>query len=97
MLEKTLTKHITDWMKTQPDIYFFKTMGGPFQRRGIPDIVGSVGPVAFYFELKVKPNKLTLSQEVELRKIRSSGATASVVYSLEEVQRLIERLRTSNK
>ena len=97
MLEKTLTKHITDWLKTQPDVYFFKTMGGPFQRRGIPDIVGNVGPVSFYFELKVKPNKLTLSQEVELSKIRSSGATASVVYSLEEVRELVNRLRTSNQ
>ena len=97
MTEKALTKKITDWLKKQPDTYFFKTSGGPYQRRGIPDIVGSVGQTAFYIECKVKPNKLTLSQEVELSKIRRSGATALVAWSLEDVQRLIENLRTTNR
>lgn len=42
------------------------------------------------FECKVAPNKATKEQEAFLQSVRDRGGIAGVVYSLEDVDRLIE-------
>lgn len=42
------------------------------------------------FECKVKPNRATKEQEAFLESIRARGGVAGVVYSLDDVDRLVE-------
>ncbi len=92
-LEKTIVGHITKWLKAQPDVYFFKTVGSSFQKRGLPDIVGSCGAFAFYFEAKTAKGRTSPKQDLEISRIKRAGAHVSVVRSLDDVRRVIEVLR----
>jgi len=62
---KKLRKHVGGW--------WTKVHGGPFQRRGLPDIFGSVNGLFIAIELKMPGNKPTELQEEAMKKIREDG------------------------
>jgi len=68
-----------------------KYHGNGFSHNGTPDILASINGRMFLFEVKVGKNKPTFLQLLEIEKWRNSGAIAEVVYSLEEVKKIIKK------
>lgn len=64
--------------KEFPRSFFFKTHGGPYQRAGIPDIIGSVEGSFIGIEVKVpgRENTLTDLQQHTIDQINESGGLA---------------------
>jgi len=93
--EKTIVAAIMRWLKQQPDVYAWKTVGTTFGRRGLPDIVGNVGGRALYLEVKAADGRASPRQLAEHRRIRSSGSACFVVRSQEESIEAVRALRTA--
>tara|TARA_Y100000310_G_scaffold244126_1_gene248813 strand:- start:1508 stop:1798 length:291 start_codon:yes stop_codon:yes gene_type:complete len=93
VLEKTITNAILKWLKTQPDVFAWKTIGSQFTMNGIPDICGNVGTRALYLEVKTATGKVSLRQQSCHNHISRAGGLALVVRSLEEAQDAVETLR----
>ena len=93
-MERALTKQILFWLSQQPRIWFLKTAGGLYQRRGVPDIIGCVKGKFFAIEVKSPGGELSNSQVVELNGINAAFGRASVVRSIEEAKEFIGRLRS---
>jgi len=68
-----------------PNSLFFKTYGSPFQRKGLPDIIGCVNGIFIGIEVKVprKENTLTELQKDTLDEIRKAGGIAFMTTSVE--------------
>jgi hypothetical protein len=95
--EKSITASIMRWLKTQPDVYAWKTVGTVFGRNGIPDICGNVGTVSLYLEVKTITGKVSPRQAVEHERIRRSGGRVFVVRSLGEAQFAVGTLRSTGR
>ena len=93
MSEAAITKTIMDWLREQPDVFAWKTIGSAFTRRGIPDICGNVGIAALYLEVKTEKGRLSRSQSVLHKKISKTGGIVWVVRSVEDAQRAVDTLR----
>ncbi|UCG53577.1 MAG: VRR-NUC domain-containing protein [Candidatus Latescibacterota bacterium] len=91
--ESSIKAKIMDWAKTEPDLFVVKIHGNPYMRKGLPDLMGSVGIVAWYCELKRPGKKRTELQKITAKKIIAAGAPYCVAHSLEEFQDFINRCR----
>ena len=92
--EGNIGDQVDAWLTEQSDVWFFNVWGNQFQKRGVPDRVGNVGPMAFYCELKKPGKNPEPIQRAIARKIRRAGGTVRTCRSLEEVQDLVEELRS---
>jgi|TARA_R110000744_G_scaffold92006_11_gene178376 hypothetical protein len=90
--EKTITKNIQAWLKSQPNVWHFKVHGGPFQTAGIPDLIVCANSRLVGIEVKQPGKKPTPLQSSTIRQIHASGGIAAVVTSLDEVKTIIEPL-----
>ena len=86
--EKSITKSIQSWLKTQPYVWQFKVHGGPYQTAGIPDIVGCWKGRMFALEVKAQRGVATVLQTKTLEKIAEAGGVSGVVRSLDEAKEL---------
>jgi hypothetical protein len=93
MLEKDITRHITDWLKKRSHCWFFKVHGGLFQMAGIPDIIGCYSGRFFALEVKTATGKTTRLQELCLSKIRDAGGLVGVVRSVAEAEEVLKHVR----
>jgi len=91
--ETCIGDRVDEWFRVQPDIFCFNVHGSAMQRRGIPDRVGTCGPIGFWIELKVPGKKRTPIQEAIRRKILRAGGNVRTCTTLEEVQDFIQELR----
>lgn len=73
------------------DCWYFKVLGGPGQKAGVPDIVGCINGHFFAAELKIKPNKPSAKQVHEIEKIFEAGGEAKVIYTYEEFVDFIDK------
>ena len=72
--------------------WWVKVWGGPFQRKGTPDILGCVEGLFFALEAKMPKGKLSDIQRSTIRDIRKEGkGTAHVVFSPEQAVRIVRR------
>lgn len=73
-LEKTIVASIT---KAASDLGWMviKIHGGPFQNKGIPDLLCLRGGRAVWLEVKQPGKKATAIQEAMMRRLRSDGGT----------------------
>lgn len=94
MKESSLRDQVMRWLKAQPDVWVVKYPGGLYGRSGIPDILGACSGRFFAFELKTGKGRVSPLQELEIERIRRSGAHARVVRSLAEVQNSITLIRS---
>lgn len=76
--------------KRFPNLFMFKVHGGPYQRAGVPDLIGCLEGKFIGLEVKVGKNDATALQAQTIEKIRQSGGTAGVVRSVEEAVELVE-------
>lgn len=92
--EAGLVKRIVAAIEREwPSAWIFKTHGGPMQRAGVPDLLVSVGGRLVALEVKHrKPGesvkrmgaRVTVRQQAEIQRLRDSGATVSVVWTVEQ-------------
>lgn len=90
--ESTITKGILKMLKKDYPGTWYKIHGGPYQERGIPDIIGCHQGVFCGIEVK-KPEKrsnTTTYQEDQLSSIHESGGLSGVVTSIEETRTLMD-------
>lgn len=89
MNESELIKKISDYLKSVPDLFFWKEHGGMYGTAGIPDIIICYRGRFIGLECKVGKNKPTVLQSLTIRRILQSGGYAMIVRTVEEVKQLI--------
>ena len=87
--EKAITKKIRDWLKLQPNVWFFKVHGGPHQAAGVPDLILCVNGHFVALEVKRPGKKATVLQTRTIQQINNSNGDAHIVTSLDEVKEFI--------
>lgn len=97
MKECTLLRQVLRYCQEQSDIFVYKTHGSPRTRKGMPDLFGNVGMIAFYVELKVGDRKMSSIQETVSHKILLSGAQFMVVYTLDQFIAFVTHLTNLNR
>lgn len=90
--EKTVTRKIMTFWNGIPNGWCFKVAGGPYQRSGIPDIVGFVAGRFAALEVKVEGNKTSAIQDAVIAEICSNGGVAEVVYTYEDACAILTTL-----
>jgi|SRR5688500_6465439 len=88
--ESRLQKRIRETLEaTFPNSWWVKIHGGPFQRSGIPDLLGFVDGLFFGFEVKRDGEHPTALQANTIAVINTRGATACVVRTPEEAVNVV--------
>lgn len=70
--------------------YCEKIWGGGFQSAGIPDIIGCYRGYFIGIEAKVGKNQPSEIQKVKIKNIIKAGGFAKVVWTLDEVEELLD-------
>jgi len=85
MSRKPESKLVEKIMEALPkDGFFFKVHGGPFQRRGVADILGCYKGRSIAIEVKM-PGKIPTDLQLDfLEKMAAAGARCGVAYSVEQ-------------
>jgi hypothetical protein len=74
--------------------YWVKIHGSPYQRAGLPDIIGCINGLFFGLEVKMPGEELEPLQDLEIKAIRTKGkGYATHVTSVEEAVKFV-RLRS---
>ena len=89
MKESDLIHKISDYLKTVPNLFYWKEHGGMYGTAGIPDIIVCYRGRFIGLECKVGKNKPTVLQAVTIRPIIQAGGYAVVVRTVEEVRQII--------
>lgn len=89
MKESDLIKKISDYLKTVPNLFYWKEHGGMYGTAGIPDMIVCYRGRFIGFECKVGKNKPTVLQAVTIKQIINAGGYAMVVRSVDEVKQII--------
>jgi|SRR5215831_30123 len=89
--EARLVAHVLLRLTENVGGYFVKIHGSPYQRAGLPDILGCVEGLFFGLEVKLPGEKPTPLQEYEMKAIRTLGkGHAAVVTSPEQAVSLVK-------
>lgn len=89
-LERAITDKILRWLRQQDKCWCFKVAGSGSQMRGVPDIVGCYDGRFFALEVKrPKTGRVSDIQKHMIGLIAGAGGIVGVVYSAEDVQRLL--------
>lgn len=89
MKESELIKRIENYLKTVPELFFWKEHGGMYGTAGIPDIIVCYKGRFIGLECKVGKNTATVLQGQTIKQILRAGGYALVVRSVEEVKEII--------
>jgi hypothetical protein len=92
MSEASITKAIMKRLKKEPNSWWFKVHGGPSQKAGIPDIIGCWRGLFIAIEVKAPGGTLRRLQAYRIGQIMKAGGVASMVYSVGEVELLLDTL-----
>ena len=90
--ESYYQKKILDYLKAAypRDGFFWKVQAGPYAKRGIPDICGTIRGHFFGFEVKRPGETPTPIQAETIRRMNAAGGTALPVTTVEQVREAIE-------
>ena len=89
--ESAFVVKIKQYLKSR-GAYCEKIWGGGFQSAGIPDVIGCYRGRFIGIEAKVGNNKPSEIQKAKIEMIQKAGGYASVVWSLEEVEKLLNEI-----
>ncbi|ABW18841.1 VRR-NUC domain-containing protein [Alkaliphilus oremlandii] len=92
MKEKAIQNKIVQYLKQQPNTWFFKTHGGMYQVAGIPDLILCYMGHFVALEIKRPGEKPTKLQEKVLKDIQEAGGISVVVHSLLDVKSVLDTL-----
>ena len=89
MRESDLIRKISEYLKTVPNLYFWKEHGGMYGTAGITDLIVCYKGRFIGLECKVGKNKPTVLQAVTIKQIINAGGYATVVRTVDEVREII--------
>lgn len=91
--ETGLVRDIRDMLETSFPGFYFKTHGGPFQRAGLPDIIGLHRGRFIGIEVKIpgEEDSLTKLQEKTLALIRTFGGVGFMSSSVEDTKNKLRK------
>ena len=92
MNEAALIQKIRKYLASVPECFFWKEHGGQYGTAGIPDIIVCHRGRFIALEAKVGRNKPTKLQAATIEMIKAAGGTAAVVYSVDDVQAIIQEM-----
>ena len=92
MTESQLVENIKKYLKSVPELFFWKEHGGQYGTAGIPDLIVCYRGKFIAFEVKTPKGKPTLLQTVTIRQITRAGGYATIVRSVQEVKDIITAL-----
>lgn len=87
--ESRRQRRIQRELKKQVGGWWFKVHGGPFQKAGVPDLVGCVEGRFFALEVKEPGEEPTKLQAETMKKIRLAGGTSYPVETPEEAVAIV--------
>ena len=107
-MAQTLEAKVKQWLRRQllkkyPDAWIYMAPGGPFGRRGVPDLLCCIKGLFVIIEAKSETGKLTANQTVEINKLRVANAICAVIHGkdakrLEQLFKIIDdRLHIINR
>jgi len=88
-LRDAIKVHLEALQKSGCRVKYLKIHGGPMMESGTPDFLVVLDGRAYFIEVKVSPNKPTPLQLKRLEEWRTSGARVGVVYSLDDVAKVL--------
>ncbi len=77
-------------LRAYPKAVIVKNHGGPFSRRGVPDLMIIFEDTTVFIEMKARNNKPTWSQRNLIKLICANGVVAGAAWSVEGVKKLME-------
>ncbi|MDK2919762.1 MAG: hypothetical protein PWQ37_2495 [Candidatus Petromonas sp.] len=98
MTEKQLQTKVIKYLKSLPNIWFFKVWGGGYQRAGIPDLICCINGVFIAIELKGDNGKPTELQKMNIKNINDAGGIGVILYpkGFKEFKKLIKEVNSCN-
>ena len=92
MNEAELTRDCVRRLNKLHNCFAVKVHGNPYQRRGLPDIVGCYEGDFFGIEMKLpgRQRRLTPIQKANLDKIRAAGGLAGMATNYRECLEIID-------
>lgn len=89
-----VNKILTDLRGQYPSSFWTKIHGGPYQRAGIPDIIGCHNGRFVGFEVKLpgKEHTVTALQQYTLEELAKAGAVTGMVTCYDDVSRYLSGL-----
>jgi hypothetical protein len=91
-LESDLSRDVIDFLNGVPECWAYVTHGGPYQRAGIPDVVGVYKGRMYGIELKMPSKYPSPLQRKTLRDICAAGGIGFVAWSLDAVREMIRMI-----
>lgn len=93
MLERSLQKKVTSWLKKNKIYYIDLSLTGAWSGKGKPDLVVCVNGKFVAFELKVGNNDMQPDQIIHKRRIERSGGLHFKPYSFEEFLDIMQSIK----
>lgn len=89
--EKNLQNKCLGWLKSQPDVWYFKVCGSATQKRGVPDIIICKNGKFVAVELKTPKGtgRESEAQKITINQINSAGGNAFVTNDFETFKNTI--------
>lgn len=88
-LESDLSRDVIEFLNSVPKCWAFVTHGGPYQKAGIPDIIGAYRGRMFGIELKMPSKYPSPLQRKTLRDICAAGGVGFAAWTLDAVREMI--------
>lgn len=97
--ETRLQRKIRDELEREIGGFWFKSAGGPFQRRGLPDLIGCVNGLFIGLEVKRPGDRRgpTALQSETGQRITDNGGCFAVVNSAEAALKVVRQCLKSSK
>ena len=92
MRDKEIVSEVAGYLKTVEDCFLYRQNSG-FSQPAAPIIIICFKGKFIGLKVKVGSGKVTVLQEVTLRRIRKAGGIAETVRSVEDVRRILSGLR----
>lgn len=92
VLEKTIVNDIIKYLRGQNECFCWKEHGGMYGTSGIPDVICCYKGKFIGFEVKRPGGKPTKLQLHTIDQIKEAGGQAEVVYSVDDVKRMIDKI-----
>lgn len=91
MAESDLQKAIAKRLNSYCGCFFVRIHGGPYQRIGLPDVVGLYRGTFIGIEVKLpgKERNLTAIQQLMLKHITDAGGIGEMVTSVEQAEEVV--------
>lgn len=93
--ESALRDKCSKYLKTVPDLWFFKVYGNGVQKGGVADFIICYKGKFIAIELK-KPKDsygITDRQRIELKKIKFAGGIAYAINSLDDLKLILDNIK----